>query len=125
MGGLSLNVQQAFGPVFYKRMGVLGGSPSAANHAGVKPGKREAPANKYKESKERKMAVGVVKWWDEKRGFGFISIDGEDDVFVHRSVIEGSEKYLIEGESVELETEPSPKGWRATVVWRKQRAVVA
>ena len=68
------------------------------------------------------MTSGTVKWFDEKKGFGFIAQDGGGrDVFVHHSVIEGSGfKTLGEGEPVEFECDSSEgdRGPRATRVIR-------
>ena len=64
------------------------------------------------------MATGTVKWFNESKGFGFISpSDGSPDVFVHFSVIEGSGfKTLAEGQQVSFEVEKGPKGPQATKV---------
>lgn len=63
---------------------------------------------------------GKVKWFDEKKGFGFIQVEGGSDVFVHYNSIDGSGfKTLIQGEEVEFETEQCQKGPQATVVYRK------
>lgn len=64
------------------------------------------------------MRAGTVKWFNEAKGFGFISPqDGSADVFVHYSVIQGSGfKKLAEGQAVEFESEKGPKGMQATVV---------
>ncbi len=61
------------------------------------------------------MAIGTVKWFNEKKGFGFIVPEGEDtDVFVHYSEIrtEGF-KTLAEGDKVEFEITEGDKGVRA------------
>ena len=54
---------------------------------------------------------GTVKWFNETKGFGFISNDeGGDDVFVHFSAIQTDGfKTLAEGQKVSYETEPDPK----------------
>ena len=61
------------------------------------------------------MATGTVKWFNESKGFGFITPeDGGEDVFVHFSAIEGSGfKTLPEGERVEYEVVQGPKGLQA------------
>lgn len=64
------------------------------------------------------MATGTVKWFNDAKGFGFISpSEGEEDVFVHHSVIEGTGfKTLAEGQNVSFEVERGPKGLQATSV---------
>lgn len=63
------------------------------------------------------MKTGVVKWFDAKKGFGFISVAGADDVFVHFSAIQGDGyKTLEEGQQVEFEIEEGPKGPQASNV---------
>ena len=59
---------------------------------------------------------GIVKWYDVKKGFGFISQDsGEKDVYVHSSEIQGA-KFLVEGQRVEYEIKQGPKGLQASNV---------
>jgi CspA family cold shock protein len=66
------------------------------------------------------MATGKVKWFNDQKGYGFISSEEDaKDVFVHHSVIEGEGfKTLQENESVEYDAEDSPKGLKATKVRR-------
>ena len=63
------------------------------------------------------MATGTVKWFNESKGFGFISQEGGEDVFVHFSAIQGDGfKTLAEGEKVEFEVTRGPKGLQAANV---------
>lgn len=64
------------------------------------------------------MKTGTVKWFNSERGFGFISVEGEDDVFVHYSAIQGESgrKNLEEGEKVQFDVERGPKGLQAVNV---------
>lgn len=67
-------------------------------------------------------ASGKVKWFDNKRGYGFIAQDAGQDVFVHHSSIQGKGyKTLIEGETVQFDLVPSDKGPKATNVHRDDR----
>lgn len=64
------------------------------------------------------MATGTVKWFNESKGYGFISQeDGGEDVFVHFRAIQGTGfKTLKEGQKVTYEVEEGPKGLQAANV---------
>ncbi|MCP4230343.1 MAG: cold-shock protein [bacterium] len=63
------------------------------------------------------MATGKVKWFDQNKGYGFIEVDGGEDVFVHYSEIQGDGfKTLAEEERVEFELAEGEKGPQAVNV---------
>ena len=63
------------------------------------------------------MKQGTVKWFNNEKGFGFIEVEGEKDVFVHFSAISGDGfKALEEGQRVEFDVTDGPKGPQAANV---------
>jgi CspA family cold shock protein len=72
------------------------------------------------------MATGTVKWFDAKKGFGFLLNDQGKDVFVHFSSIEGDGfRSLKDGEAVTFEQVEGDKGLSAVKVRRVAKAVAA
>jgi CspA family cold shock protein len=73
------------------------------------------------------MATAKVKWFNDQKGYGFLACEADNqDVFVHHSVIEGEGfKTLEDGETVEYDAEPSPKGLKALRVRRLLGAATA
>jgi CspA family cold shock protein len=68
----------------------------------------------------QQMATGVVKWFSPKKGYGFITMEDGQDVFVHYSAINGQGfRSLEEGEKVEFEVMQGPKGLQASKVSRQ------
>jgi CspA family cold shock protein len=62
----------------------------------------------------RLVATGTVKWFNAEKGFGFIAREGEPDVFVHFSAIQGDGyRTLEEGQKVEFDVGPGRKGEEA------------
>lgn len=68
------------------------------------------------------MARGRVKWFHRKKGYGFITSEKGEDVFVHYTTISGDGfKYLEDGEEVEFELEKAEKGFKAKSVTRMNK----
>ena len=65
------------------------------------------------------MPTGSVKWFNDKKGFGFISIEGGEDIFVHHTAIQSEGfRTLEEGDNVEFEIVQGDKGNKAENVKR-------
>ncbi len=63
------------------------------------------------------MAKGTVKWFNNQKGYGFITPENGEDVFVHFSAIQGDGyKSLVEGDAVEFDITKGPKGQQAANV---------
>lgn len=63
------------------------------------------------------MARGTVKWFNDQKGYGFISLEGDQDVFVHHTAIEGRGfRTLHEGDPVEFEIRSGERGEEAAHV---------
>jgi CspA family cold shock protein len=81
--------------------------------AGYHPGRMNAPLKEDRDS----MAQGTVKWFNDAKGYGFIQVEGGEDVFVHYSAIQANGfKSLAEGDKVEFEVTKGPKGLQASNV---------
>ena len=59
----------------------------------------------------QQTVIGTVKWFNDSKGFGFLAVDGQKDVFVHQTAIESQGfRSLAEGETVEFQIVAGPKG---------------
>jgi CspA family cold shock protein len=93
-----------------------------ARHLSLPPRRQDPPGRpagitRASSLEEQQMATGQVKWFNDAKGFGFITQDGGEDVFVHFSAIQASGfKTLAEGDRVEFDVTRGPKGLQASNV---------
>jgi CspA family cold shock protein len=74
-------------------------------------------ASRHNTKDLRDMEQGTVKWFNDAKGFGFISRQNGEDVFVHYSAINTNGfKSLQEGQAVQFNVVKGPKGWQASDV---------
>jgi CspA family cold shock protein len=87
-------------------------SPTVGTHASTPRSGRERNYQAGIEGREVVMARGSVKWFNDQKGYGFISLeDGSKDVFVHHTAIMGTGfKSLSEGQTVEFDIVDGQKG---------------
>jgi CspA family cold shock protein len=70
--------------------------------------------SKQKRNKSNTMETGTVKWFNDAKGYGFISRQNGEDVFVHFSAIQANGfRSLQEGQQVQFDVVKGPKGWQA------------
>jgi cold shock protein len=74
----------------------------------------DSSQQKFKIETGNTMEQGTVKWFNDAKGYGFISRQSGDDVFVHFSAVQSSGfRSLQEGQAVEFEVTKGPKGFQA------------
>jgi cold shock protein len=74
----------------------------------------EFSATSQKKEQSNTMETGTVKWFNDAKGYGFISRQNGEDVFVHFSAIQaGGFRSLQEGQQVQFDVVKGPKGWQA------------
>jgi CspA family cold shock protein len=95
------------------------GSPRhfLSSDIGVRGVLGQTNALQHATEREGSMAQGQVKWFNDSKGYGFIQVDGGEDVFVHHSAIQAQGfRSLSEGDRVEFEVTKGPKGLQASNV---------
>jgi CspA family cold shock protein len=72
------------------------------------------------------MSIGVVKWFSPKKGYGFLTMDDGQEVFVHYTAIDGNGfRSLEQGEQVQFDVAEGPKGLQAAKVLRNAAQAAA
>ena len=90
------------------------GSPAGSPHAGATPS-GSTPATRLE------GIEGTVKWFDPRKGYGFIVGPEGQDIFAHYSVIQGEGfRALTDGAAITYDAQKTPKGWKATKVVRRE-----
>ena len=85
------------------------------------PGARTVTPASHRQERSISMSKGQVKWFNDQKGFGFITQENGPDVFGHYSAIQGSGfRTLSEGDSVEFDIADGPKGPQASNVRRAE-----
>jgi CspA family cold shock protein len=75
---------------------------------------RSAVHQKIAVKRIKQMEQGTVKWFNDAKGFGFLSRNGGEDVFVHHTAIKSNGfRTLQEGQAVQFDVVKGPKGWQA------------
>jgi len=93
------------------------GTGQGGGHGGGRPGGSRPPRTSAPTGPSEGRVQGSVKWFNDAKGFGFIATDSGEDVFVHFSAISaGGFRSLAEGERVEFDLVPGPKGKQAANV---------
>jgi len=91
--------------------------PETQNQQDSASGRSDSSSAISKPGNTQKMEQGTVKWFNDAKGFGFISRQNGEDVFVHYSAINSSGfKSLQEGQAVQFNVVKGPKGWQAADV---------
>jgi CspA family cold shock protein len=92
-----------------------------ADLRGILPAWRGSGSSLFSEGRfSGEMAIGTVKWFSPKKGYGFITLNDGQEVFVHYSAIDGNGfRSLEQGEEVQFEVAQGPKGLQASKVLRK------
>jgi CspA family cold shock protein len=87
--------------------------PAVLLYSQTTPTLRSA-VHRFIKKEQDQMETGTVKWFNDAKGFGFVSRENGDDVFVHHSAIQSNGfRTLQEGQRVQFNVVKGPKGWQA------------